>query len=189
LLAPENDHEEGQRRQTGENQEKDAYHVTSILILACPQGKPTDHVIMNIRINHLAVWILVVIHQVIGFGWYAIFGNIWLNLHARTMTDIEQPHEVLPYAVAIFASICVNYGLAWLISRVNAHNAGCGLAAALICWFCFLFVEYATISAFSAFGTNPWPLVFLNMGRPFLAFAVSGLVLGSWRRPAAAVIM
>jgi hypothetical protein len=34
---------------------------------------------------------------------------------------------------------------------------------------------------FSAFETNPWPLILINMGRACLAFAVSGIVLGAWR--------
>lgn len=136
----------------------------------------------NTKINHLAVWILVVVHQLVGWGWYAIFGEMWLNLHARTMTDIERTHSPMPYVIAIVAAIVVNYALAWLIARQNAHNAGCGFAIALICWFAFLFGEYATISAFSAFETNPWPLVFINMGRPLIAFSISGLVLGAWRK-------
>jgi Protein of unknown function (DUF1761) len=140
---------------------------------------------MNTRINHAAVWILVVVHQLIGFGWYSIFGNTWLNLHAKTMTDIESPSSPVPYIIAIVASIFVNYALAWLIGRLNSASAMDGLKIALLCWFSFLFVEHATIAAFSAFGTNPWPLVFLDMGRAFLAFAVSGLVLGGWRRGAA----
>jgi hypothetical protein len=56
------------------------------------------------------------------------------------------------------------------------------LKIALGCWFAFLFAEYATISEFSAFETNPWPLVFIDMGRAFVAFAISGLVLGGWRK-------
>ena len=140
---------------------------------------------MSNKVNHLAVWILVVVHQLIGFGWYAIFGELWLGYHARTMTDIERNHDVTPYLVAIAASICVNYALARLIIAFEARSATCGLKIALGCWFAFLFVEFATVSAFSAFETNPWPLVFINMGRPFLAFAVSGLVLGAWqKRPA-----
>lgn len=136
---------------------------------------------MNRRINHLAVWILVVVHQLIGGLWYGLlFNNLWLNLHAKTMTDIDNPHELWPYLVAIGASIAVNYALAWIIARFEVTSAVCGLKIALLCWFAFLFVEHATISAFSAFGTNPWPLVFLDMGRPFIAFAVSGLVLGAW---------
>jgi len=47
--------------------------------------------------------------------------------------------------------------------------------------FGFLFAQYAAIAVFSAFETNPWPLILINMGRPLLAFAVSGIVLGAWR--------
>ncbi|MDB6148081.1 MAG: hypothetical protein JWO45_1745 [Spartobacteria bacterium] len=137
---------------------------------------------MNSRINHAAVWILVVIHQIIGFGWYTIFGNVWLNLHAKTMTDIDKPNDPMPYIVAIVASIVVNYALARLLVCLGKDSAIGGLKIAVLCWFAFLFVEHATVAAFSAFGTNPWPLVFLDMGRALLAFAVSGLVLGAWQR-------
>ena len=137
---------------------------------------------MNNKINHLAVWILVVVYFLIGWSWYAILGEKWLNLHARTMTDIERTHNVSAYLLAFVASIFVNYTLAWLISRLNATNAVAALKVALVCWFAFLFVEYATICVFSAFETNPWPLVFIDMGRPFVGFVVSGLVLGAWRR-------
>src|SRR5436305_7021720 len=74
---------------------------------------------MNSRINHLAVWILVVVYFLIGWGWYAIFGEKWLNLHARTMTDIEHTHNVSAYVLAFLGSIAVNYTLAVLIARTN----------------------------------------------------------------------
>jgi len=139
---------------------------------------------VNTKINHLAVWTLVVVHQLIGWGWYAIFGEKWLNLHARTMTDIERSHNVGAYVFAIVTAIVVNYTLAWLISRLNATSAVAGLKIALLCWFGFLFVEHATIAVFSAFETNPWPLICIDMGRPFVAFSISGLVLGAWRKSA-----
>ena len=137
---------------------------------------------MSNRINHLAVWILVAIHQLVGFGWYSLFGEAWLNYNARTMTDIEPPHSAVPYLIAIIAAIVVNYALAWLFTKLHVAHALTGLKIALVCWFGFLFVQYATISVFSAFETNPWPLILINMGRPFLAFAISGIVLGAWRR-------
>ena len=140
---------------------------------------------MKTRINHAAVWTLVVVHQIIGFGWYTLFGNLWLNLHAKTMTDIDKPSDPMPYIVAIIASIVVNYALAWLLGRLSAVSAIAGLKVALLCWFAFLFVEHATVAAFSAFGTNPWPLVFLDMGRSLISFGVSGLVLGGWHRKSA----
>jgi hypothetical protein len=139
---------------------------------------------MNARINHIAVWVLVVVYFLIGWGWYAILGETWLNLHAKTATDIEHTHSAGAYVLAFVASIVINYALAWLISRFNATNAVAGLKIALLCWFAFLFVEYATISVFSAFETNPWPLVCIDMGRPLLGFAISGIVLGAWRKAA-----
>ena len=137
---------------------------------------------MSTKINHLAVWVLVVVYFLIGWGWYAIWGDTWLNLHAKTATDIERTHSVGAYLLAFVASTVVNYALAWLISRFNATNAVAGLKIALVCWFALLFVEYATISVFSAFETNPWPLICIDMGRPLIGFAISGIVLGAWRK-------
>lgn len=133
------------------------------------------------RFNHLAIWILIVIDQAIGFAWYALWGEKWLNLHAKTMTDIERTHDYQAYVVAVIAAIVLNYALAWLISRLGHQSAIAGLRTALICFFAFLFVEHLTIAEFSAFETNPWPLVLIDMGRSFVVFAVSGLVLGGWR--------
>jgi hypothetical protein len=98
------------------------------------------------------------------------------------MTDIERTHNIGAYVFAVVAAIVVNYTLAWLISRLNATTAIGGLKIAVVCWFGFLFVEHATIGLFSAFETNPWPLICIDMGRPLLAFAISGLVLGAWRK-------
>ena len=125
---------------------------------------------------------MIVVYFLIGWGWYAIFGEKWLNLHARTMTDIERSHNVGAYVLAFVAAIAVNYTLAMLISRLNATSAVSGLKIALACWFAFLFIEYASISVFSAFETNPWPLICMDVGRPLVGFAISGLVLGAWRK-------
>jgi hypothetical protein len=138
--------------------------------------------VVTYKIHHLAVCVLVVIHFFVGLGWYALFLEQWLNYHARTATDIEAPHSVVPYSIAIVTAVIVNYALAWLFARLHVGHALTGLKIALICWFAFLFVEYATISAFAAFETNPWPLILIDMGRAFVAFAISGIVLGAWRR-------
>lgn len=140
---------------------------------------------MNVRINHKIVWILIVVYFLIGWGWYAIFGDIWLNQHAKTATDIERTHNVGAYVLAFVASIVINYTLAMLISKVNPESAFCGVKLALACWFAFVFMEYATISVFSAFETNPWPLICIDMGRPLIGFAISGYVLARWRKPSA----
>ena len=138
---------------------------------------------MKTKINHLAVWILIVVYFLIGWGWYAIFGEKWLNLHARTMTDIEHTHNVGAYVLAFVVAIVINYVLAVLIARTNPESLWCGVKVALALWI-VLFLEYATISVFSAFETNPWPLVCIDMGRPLIGMLISGFVLGAWRKSA-----
>src|SRR5881628_1589095 len=130
------------------------FHFPSLTFTKPKLTAHTRENLMNNKINHLAVWILVVVYFLIGWGWYAILGEKWLNLHARTMTDIERTHNVGAYVFAIVTAIIVNYTLAWLISRLNATTAVAGLKIALLCWFAFLFVEYCTIAVFSAFETN-----------------------------------
>ena len=149
---------------------------------ACPQNELQ----MAVRINHAAVWLLVIVHQLIGWGWYTIFGEKWLNLHARTMTDIDRTHNIGAYVLAVITAIIVNYGLARLLMCLGKDTAVGGLKIAVLCWFGFLFMEYATVSVFSAFETNPWPLILIDMGRPLIAWSISGLVLGAWQRKAAA---
>src|SRR5438128_11955145 len=109
---------------------------------------------MNNKINHLAVWILVAVYFLIGWGWYALFGEMWFNYHARTRTDIERTHNFSAYLTAIIASIFINYALASLFTRVNASDAVAGLRAALICGFAFLFVDYASSSLYPSFEPN-----------------------------------
>jgi hypothetical protein len=85
---------------------------------------------MKVRINHVAVWILIVVYFLIGWAWYAIWGDTWLNLHAKTATDIERTHNVGAYVLAFVASIVVNYTLAVLIARTNPESVWCGLKVA-----------------------------------------------------------
>ena len=94
-------------------------------------------VFVNTKINHLAVWILIIVYQLVGWGWYTIFGEKWFNLHARTMTDIEHTHSVGAYVFAILTAIAVNYTLAVLIARTAPTRIWCGLKVALACWFAF----------------------------------------------------
>ena len=139
---------------------------------------------MNHKINHLAVWILVIVDQLLGGLWYnVLFATRWLAYHGKIMTDIDQEKgDLTPFIVSIAAAIAVNYTIAWLIGRFNLKSAGGGLRIALICWFAFLLMPYMTIEAFSAFGRNPAEIVLINTGHYLVVFALAGLVLGAWRR-------
>jgi hypothetical protein len=141
---------------------------------------------LNNKINHLAVWILVVVDQLVGALWYnVLLSTRWLAYHGKIMTDIDQDKgDFTPLIVSIAAAIAINYTIAWLIGRFNLKSAGGGLRVALICWFAFLLMPYSTIEAFTAFGRNPAEIVLINMGYNLVIFAVAGLVLAAWRRNA-----
>jgi len=56
------------------------------------------------------------------------------------MTDIEPPHSMGPYLIAVVSAICANYALAWLFARLHVAHALTGLASHSSGWFAFLFV-------------------------------------------------
>src|SRR5438105_15379394 len=126
---------------------------------------------MNVRINLKVVWILIVVYFLIGWGWYAIFGEAWLNQHAKQATDIERTHNVGAYVLAFAASIVINYVLAVLIARTNPESFWCGVKVALAIWF-ILFLEYANISVFSVFESNPWPIILMYLGSALLRLLI-----------------
>src|SRR4051812_13839082 len=99
---------------------------------------------MSRRINHIAVWLLVIVDQAIGALWYsmAFVANPWITYHGKRMEDADAS-DFTPFIVAIIAAIVTNYTLAWLFSRLSVATAVAGLKLALICWFAFLFVDYA----------------------------------------------
>ena len=138
---------------------------------------------MAVRINHLAIWILVVVDQCIGGLWYRIFAEPWTGYHGKLMTDVDtESGGLAPFIVAIAACVGINYTIAWLIARFNSKSAGGGLRIALICWVAFFLMPYATIEAFSAFGRNASQIVLINSGHLFVTFALAGAVLGAWQR-------
>ena len=66
----------------------------------------------------------------------------------------QAAHCIVPYVTAIISAICVDNVLAWAFTKLHVAHALIGFAPALV-WFTFLFVQYSTISVFSAFEPNP----------------------------------
>jgi len=60
---------------------------------------------MSTKINHLAVWVLVCCLFSHWLGLVRHLGDTWLNLHAKTATDIERTHAAGAYVLAFIASM------------------------------------------------------------------------------------
>ena len=73
----------------------------------------------ELKINHLAVWLIVVLAQVIPMGWYSLFADPWMKYNDLTMDFVQENESTTPYIASIIGSIIMAYTLAWLFKKMN----------------------------------------------------------------------
>jgi small basic protein len=134
----------------------------------------------NLKINHGAVWILVLIQQIIGFMWYSpfAFASKWVELMGKSQSDFENINA-MPFVVSIIGSVILTYSMAYLLKKLGVDNFVTGMFYAFIFWFGFLFAEVAT---FNSFELRPLGLTLIDTGKSLLTFLVTGFILGMWSR-------
>lgn len=135
------------------------------------------------RINHLAVWLLVIVQQLLSFAWYSpyLFGFKWINLAGYRLSAIPPAGTVAfykPFLVSIFASALVCYGLAALFKTLNINSARKGAILASGCWIAFSFSLQLTHNEFA---NRPLTLTLIDTGRDWIMFVSAGLMLPKWR--------
>jgi len=129
-------------------------------------------------INHLAVWLLVLAQQAIGFVWYssALFGDAWLRLQGKTPADIDATNPT-PFVIAIVAAAAMTYFYAWLWHRLAVKSVGTALRLALLIWVSVSFLEFTMHYAFL---NLPVGLLLIDMGKSLLGVLLVATVLASW---------
>jgi len=134
---------------------------------------------MYYRINHLAVWVLVLIQQLTGYIWYSpvIFGDIWRSLLGRAEAGAP---GMAAYISAIAASAAMTYFMAWLYQRMNLKSVGAALIVSMMVWASFGFLVPAT---FDLFRGLPFAVTVIDSGKTCLDLLLTALVLGFWKRP------
>ncbi|HEY8513574.1 MAG TPA: DUF1761 domain-containing protein [Cyclobacteriaceae bacterium] len=132
----------------------------------------------NFRINHLAVWVSIIVMHAIGFLWYGIlFAKQWMAMvgldDASMQEDSGDFGPWIMNAVAIIASV---YFLAWLLARLGAtgiHAAGIGFLAA------FTIHHLHTMNS-NMFAGEPYGLAWITGGYVVVSLTIAGFILGSW---------
>ncbi|GJM34161.1 MAG: hypothetical protein DHS20C18_31620 [Saprospiraceae bacterium] len=132
-----------------------------------------------LKINHLAVFVIVVLGQLIPMGWYGLFAQKWMSLNKLTMDTIEANQSATPYIVSIIASVILAYILAWLFVRMKIESPMDGLVTGLAIGFGFTFMPTMVHNFFSF---RPYELTWIDGGANLIIYAVAGLILGSWRK-------
>lgn len=135
----------------------------------------------NVKINHMAVWLSVIILFGLGFLWYGpLFGEQWMNMVGLTMADIEaNPPGAGIWITNIIATVVPVYVLAWLFTKLNVNSAISGLIYGFLISFSFVFLSRMTGDMFAQ---NPYGLSWITGGFDIIALSLSGLILGAWRK-------
>lgn len=131
-------------------------------------------------INHVAVWLLVLAQQAIGFIWYspALFGDLWLQLQGKSADDLN-PASPTPFVIAVVAAAAMTYFYAWLLKRLAIKSVPVALRLAALIWFSVSFLEFAMHYSFLGL---PVGLLLIDMGKSLLGVLLMVVVLVSWPR-------
>jgi len=130
-------------------------------------------------INHLAVWLIVIIGQVVPALWYGLFSESWMSYNDLTMEYIEENQRVVPYIASVISSVIFAYVLAWVYQQMGVDSALSGLLIGLLMGFAFTHLPHLVQNLFSF---RPYGLSWIDGGVNLVIWGLAGLILGGWRK-------
>lgn len=130
----------------------------------------------KLRINHPAVIVLVVLHQILPAVWYGIFAEGWMTVWEKTEADVSNPSP-WPYVYSIVGSVIKNYTTAWLYVRLDIRRIGTGVLTGCVLWLGFVFHAFWIHHAFTLI---PFEATFYDAGIELINMAVAGVILSIW---------
>ncbi len=135
----------------------------------------------NLTINHAAVWVCVILLTGLGFLWYGpLFGDPWMKMVGLDMATIEaNPPGAGVWITNLVATVVPVYVIAWLFTKLNVETALRGAGIGLLLGFAFIFLSDMTTNMFSM---RPYELAWVTGGFNMVALALTGLILGAWRK-------
>ena len=136
----------------------------------------------ELKINHLAVLVAVVLQFVLGFLWYGnvLFGEAWMGMVGLDLATIEaDPPGAEEWITNIVSAVISMYVLAWLFTRINVTSWLQGLLIGLLIGFAFVLLSIMTSGMFAK---DPYGLAWITGGFTTAGFAIGGAILGAWKK-------
>jgi hypothetical protein len=135
----------------------------------------------ELRLNHLAVLVAVILQFVIGFVWYGpLFGEPWMEMVGLDMATIDaDPPGAGEWITNLVASVAGIYLLAWIFVRMNINTLAKGLGLGFLIGFVFVLLSEMTTGMFSKY---PYGLAWITGGFTTVGLAIGGAVLGAWTK-------
>ena len=135
----------------------------------------------NLKINHAAVWVGVVVLFGLGFLWYdLLFGEQWMEFVGLTMEDTEAMEGITGIWISnIVSSILAMYLLAWLFTKIGIDSGIKGALVGLKIAFVFIFL---TIMVNNMYAQAPYGLAWILGGFSMVGFTINGFIFGIWTK-------
>ena len=135
----------------------------------------------QLKINHLAVWVNIVLLHILGFLWYGpIFGEPWMEMVGLTMAEAQAGSGAAGMWITNFiATVVPMYSLAWIFTKMNVDSGLKGLGIGFLIAFSFVFLSDMTGDMFAQ---NPYGLSWITGGFSLIGLSIAGFILGAWRK-------
>lgn len=135
----------------------------------------------QLKINHAAVWVGVVIMFALGFLWYGpLFGERWMEYVGLTLADAENMDGMAGIWISnIVVSIITMYMIAWLICKLGYDTGVKGALLGFAVAFVFVFL---TTMVNNLFAQEPYGLAWIIGGFSMVGYTINGFIMGAWTK-------
>lgn len=133
----------------------------------------------NLKINHLAVWVCVVLLHVLGFLWYGpLFGETWMEMVELDLDAAEGgAADAGLWITNLIAILAQLYLLAWLFMKLNVVTGARGAVLAFLITFC---MHHLPLMSGNMFSGEPYGLAWITGGFSIVGLTICGFILGAW---------
>ena len=135
----------------------------------------------ELKINHLAVLVGVVLQFVLGFLWYGpLFEAPWMEMVGLDMATLDaNPLGAGVWITNVVASAAAVYLLAYIFVKMNVNSLLKGLLWGLEIGFVFVLLDAMRTGMYNQ---DPYWLAWISGGFTTVGLGLAGLVLGAWKK-------
>lgn len=130
---------------------------------------------MNVPVNYLAVVVAAAVGFFLSWGWYALFGPIWMKALGQTKENLKP--SPLPFAIAIIAYLLMAWMLAGLLGHLANVTVRGGLIAAFFAWLGFVLT---TVTVNQSFRRTSPSVTLIDLGNWLAVLLAMGVVIGAF---------
>lgn len=130
---------------------------------------------MQIPVNYLAVVMAAAAGFLLGWGWYAFFGNTWMKALGKKEADMTP--AAMPLIITAVALLVMAWMLAGLMAHLGQVTPRGGIITAFFVWLGFVVTTTGVNQAFQ--GLKPI-VTAIDTGHWLAVLAVMGAIIGAF---------